>query len=125
MNERLTTLKSNVQKIENYLRTEIVPRLNGQITRAKTDFGRLKRYPGSWKPELEHTLSVNRDGSIYYRSGGLVLKIGEKDYVHDSLYDSITYAEDLILYWQEAKQGLLGDLAAQEQEFKVLENFEV
>ena len=58
--EEQSKLRSNIEKIEAYIKAEIIPRLNG--TRARVDFGDMQTYVGEPHREREYHLSVSPQG---------------------------------------------------------------
>lgn len=58
--EEQDKLRSNIEKIEAYIKAEIIPRLNG--TRARVDFGDMHTYVGEPHCEREYHLSVSPNG---------------------------------------------------------------
>lgn len=125
--EEIATLKGNIKKIEDYCLKTFVPKLR-QMEHLSADFGDMVRYRPYDKPEKECSLSINADGSLAFRIGGLVLWFGVVPAHATSdrdLYKSWVYAEKLILNWNEAKRNLEHELAAKEATRRRIMTFEV
>lgn len=113
-----------LHKIEEFCRTDIVPEVK-HSDRVSVDFGEKVYYHGWSVKEYKHSFTVCKNGEIFYRTGGLILPFVE-DHIHDStVYNSWTFAKDLILDWQEVKGKLFAKLRAQEEESNSIRNFTV
>ena len=104
--EEIVVIKNNLKKIEDWVVTYIVPSLR-KSEYVSVDFGEWKTYPSSFCKEQEHSFCVSADGTISYRSGGLVLYFDSQtnDTTH-GIYDSWSFALDLFQYWGEVKNKL-------------------
>lgn len=121
----IESIKGNLRKIQTYVKENYVPRLRKYDT-LSVDFGELKHYPGRWEPEHEHSFWFNYNGEICYRCGGLGLHfIEENDGPISSVFQSLTYATDLLLSWQQVKRLIESELDKRDRERAALASFEV
>lgn len=119
------SIKANLRKIQAYVKENFVPRLRKYDT-LSVDFGELKRYPGKWEPEHEHSFWFGADGLMGYRCGGLNLNfIEESNGPFSSVFQSWTYATDLLLHWQQVKRLIEAELDKRDRERAALASFEV
>jgi len=119
------SIKSNLKKIQVFVRESYVPRLRKYDT-LSVEFGELKRYPGQREPEREHSFWFNYDGEICYRCGGLCLNfIDENAGPFSSVFQSWTYATDLLLSWKQVKHLIEQELDKRDRERAALAAFEV
>lgn len=122
-NER-EQIKSALKKIEIYIQENMVPRLKN-IGSVSIEFGDKKIYHGSYVPEYEHSIAVYKDGTITYRTGGLILYFKNDVFRDRNVYDSWVYGKDLVIRWREVKLKLLDKIQEKETEVSYIANFEV
>ncbi len=119
------SIKANLKKIQEFVMEHYVPRLR-KYDSLSVGFGKLRRYPNRWDMEHEHTFGFNYCGEMWYRCGGLVLHFIEKaDGPFSSVFQSWTYAPDLLLHWQQVKRLIDSKMDKRERERNALANFEV
>lgn len=117
-------LRSNLQKIEDYIVSEICPHMCG--TSVTVDFGEEKTYYGD-KNGIENKYHITvTDKSVSGRTGYLGLAIVKKDNDSGSSFD--TYVEAgmaLLREWPRIKEALRAHLVKVSLNKSVLDTFAV
>lgn len=123
--EELSKLRSNVEKIEAYIKAEIIPHLNG--TRARVDFGDMQTYVGEPHREREYHLSVSPQGVSGW-TGYLGLTMLPEDDGPTAFGRSFCSPDagiTLLRNWPTIKKALLNHIKDVEETNVLLDDFTV
>ena len=123
--EEQSKLQSNVEKIEAYIKAEIIPRLNG--TRARVDFGDMHTYVGEPHCEREYHLSVSPNGVSGW-TGNLGLTMLPDDDGPIAFMRSFCSPDAgvaLLRNWPDIKKTLLNHIKDVEETNVLLDDFTV
>lgn len=118
-NEEKLIIKENLKKIEDFCAAYIVPRLR-KYENVSFSFNKIER-----KDVCQHSFTVEYDGKIYFRTGGLVLNFNDPIFPDNSVYDHITYCDPLFENWKNIREGMIQTLNRRENSRKAILNFQV
>ena len=123
--EEVGIIKNNLKQIEEYAKNTFFPRLREHES-VCVEFGENDPRRWNFSMEKDHSFGVSADGDVWYRTGGLVLYFEPPEWRADrSIYDSWTYAKDLLLHWPQVKRQVEDALTAKERERKAMLSFSV
>ena len=102
----------NLKKIKEYCDNEIRPKLKVHES-VVVEFGD------------NYGFGVSHDGGVWFRTGGLTLKLSGMRPGEDSAYDSFTFCVALLDQWRVVKYLLKERIKAMDSTRKMIMNFEV
>lgn len=122
-NEERATLQSNIEKIDAYIREEIVPLLHG--TSVTVDFGPMETYMrGPMEPAYHLTVTLT---GISGRTGGLGLSLlpSEGRNCNEDFVSYNSAGIELLKNWPHIKQTLIEHVQSVQKDYDILKNFQI